>query len=176
VLLVLDAAMGLREQDKHVAQYALDEKKAMVIVVNKWDLISKTENAMSDFKKNLYLQMPFMEFAQVVFVSALKKDRIKTIFTAIDLGLKAYEDRLSTSLLNELVQDAVLRNPPSLFNGGELKIYFANQVDIKPPTFVFFCNNSNFIHFSYKRYLINCIRRVQNFDKTPLELIFRTRK
>ncbi len=176
VLLLLDASAGIMQQDKHVAGYAYEAKKAIVIVVNKWDLIEKSETAMNDFKKKIKDEFKFLEFAPVVFLSAKNKSRINTLFPEILLAYNSYTTRVNTSILNDIIEDAQIVNPTPEFNGGRLKIYFANQVAIKPPTFVLFVNNPNFLHFSYQRYLENRIRTAFEFEGTPIKIISRERK
>lgn len=176
ILFVIDAALGIREQDKHVVGYALEEKKAIIIVVNKWDIVKKDDKTMNEFTKKVRAEFPFIEYAPIVFVSAVTKVRIDQIFTQIDYVNEAYKRRVDTSMLNEVVHRAQLYNDPPVFNGGRLKIYYANQVSAKPPTFVFFVNNPAYLHFSYERYLENQIRDAFPFDGTPLKFIFRERK
>lgn len=176
VLFVIDAEAGIREQDKHVVGYAIDEKKAIIIVVNKWDAVPKDDKTMKEFTDKVRSEFKFIEYAPIVFVSALTKLRIDQIFTQIDFVNDAYRRRVETNLLNEVVHRAQLYNDPPVFNGGRLKIYYANQVSVKPPTFVFFVNNPEFVHFSYERYLENQIRDAFDFDGTPLRFIFRERK
>lgn len=176
VLFVIDAEAGIREQDKHVVGYAIDEKKAIIIVVNKWDAVPKDDKTMKEFTDKVRREFKFIEYAPIVFVSALTKLRIDQIFTQIDFVNDAYRRRVETNLLNEVVHRAQLYNDPPVFNGGRLKIYYANQVSVKPPTFVFFVNNPEFVHFSYERYLENQIRDAFDFDGTPLRFIFRERK
>ncbi len=176
VLFVIDPVEGIREQDKHVVGYATDESKAIIIVVNKWDAVKKDEKTMDEFKKKIRKEFKFLDYAPIVFVSALTKARIHDIFTMIDYVEKAYNLRIPTNTLNGIIQDAQIMNETPMFNGGRLKIYYVNQVAVKPPTFVLFVNNPNYMHFSYKRYLENRIRESFNFDGTPIKIILRERK
>ena len=176
VLLVIDGSVGITAQDKHVAGYAYESHKAMIIVVNKWDLVERSQTAMSDFTKKIRQEFKFMEFAPVVFVSAKNKARIQTIFPEIDVAYNAYHMRISTSLLNDVLQDAQIMNPTPEFNGGRLKIYYASQAQTEPPTFVLFVNNPQFMHFSYERYLENRLRDTFEFDGTPIRFVARERK
>ncbi len=176
VLLVIDAKDGIREQDKHVVGYAIEAKKAIIIVVNKWDAIEKNERTMVEFSKTIKDNFKFLDYAPIVFVSALNKSRINTIFDAIDAVYDAYNMRVATSVLNEIIQDAQIMNPAPYFNGGRIRIFFANQVSSCPPTFVLFVNNPNFMHFSYNRYIENRLRESFNFNGTPLNIICRERK
>lgn len=176
VLLVIDANEGIQQQDKHVVGYAYEANKAIVIVVNKWDLVTRTETAMNEFKKKIREEFKFLDFAPIVFVSAINKARINTIFPEIILAYDSYCRRVNTSTLNEIMEDAQIINPTPNFNGGRLKIYFANQVSIMPPTFILFVNNPNYMHFSYERYLENRLRTAFEFTGTPIKIICRERK
>lgn len=176
VLLVIDGKEGILEQDKHVIQYATDLHKAIIIVVNKWDIVDKETNTMSDFTKLIRQEYKFLDYAPVCYVSALKKSRIDTLFQALDLVHEAYYTRIKTSLLNQVIQDAQMMNLAPHFNGGRLKILYASQVSSAPPTFVLFVNNPEFMHFSYQRYLENRLRETFNFDGTPINIICRQKK
>lgn len=175
VLLVIDASCGITDQDKHVISYALDLKKAIIIVVNKWDLVDKDQNTMSDFTKIIRQQYKFIPYAPIVFVSAKTRSRLDTIFSAIDMVHQAYSTRVKTSTLNEVMQDAQMMNPSPHFNGGRVKILYASQVSTAPPTIVLFVNDAQFMHFSYLRYLENRLRETFNFDGTPIRIILRKR-
>ena len=176
VLLVIDAKEGINQQDKHVVGYAFEASKAIIIVVNKWDLVAKDEHAMADFTKKIREEFKFLDYAPIVFVSAKNRSRIGNIFPEIDVAYNSYTSRLSTSILNEIIQDAQIMNPTPEFNGGRLKIYYANQATIKPPTFVLFVNNQNYMHFSYLRYLENRLRETFELKGSPIKLILRERK
>ena len=176
VLLVIDGKEGITDQDKHVISYATDLHKAIIIVVNKWDAVDKNTNTMSDYTKIIREEYKFLRYAPVVFLSALKKQRIDTLFETLDLVHHAYYTRIKTSLLNDLLQDAQILNQTPDFNGGRLKIYYGNQVTVGPPTFVLFVNNSEFMHFSYERYIENRLRETFNFEGTPINIILRERK
>ncbi len=176
VLLVLDAETGILEQDKHVVQYATENHKAIIIVVNKWDAVQKNEKSMQAFTKKIRTEMKFLDYAPIVFVSALKKERIGNILSEIDAVHTAYQTRIPTSTLNEVIQDAQIFNPTPFFNGDRLKIYYANQVAICPPTIVLFVNDPKTMHFSYERYLENRLRETFEFSGTPILMICRERK
>lgn len=175
VLFVIDANEGIIEQDKHVVGYAVEKKKAIVIVVNKWDLVKKDEKAQSEFSKNIRKQFQFIDYAPIVYVSAKNKTNIRKIFEAINMVHKAYDTHIPTSLLNDVLQDAQVMNEAPDFNHGRLKIYFANQANSCPPTFVLFVNKPKYAHFSYMRYLENRLRSSFNLDGTPIEIILRER-
>jgi len=166
--IVIDANVGVLEQDKHVAGYAYEAGKAIVIVVNKWDLVKKDSHTMSEFEKKIKKEFKFLDFAPVVFVSALTKDRIESLFKAINDCYEGATTRISTSVLNEVLLETVLRTPPVEFNGGILKISYANQVDCKPPVIIMFVNNPEYLHFSYQRFLENKLREAFGFVGTPL--------
>ena len=176
VLLVIDGKEGITDQDKHVISYATDLHKAIIIVVNKWDAVDKNTNTMSDYTKIIREEYKFLRYAPVVFLSALKKQRIDTLFETLDLVHHAYYTRIKTSLLNDLLQDAQILNQTPDFNGGRLKIYYGNQVTVGPPTFVLFVNNPDFMHFSYERYIENRLRETFNFEGTPIKILLRERK
>ncbi|MDD4065436.1 MAG: ribosome biogenesis GTPase Der [Bacilli bacterium] len=174
VLLIIDGGTGIREQDKNIAGYAIDAGKAIIIVVNKWDIVNKDEKTMSQFTKNIRKEFQFIDYAPVVYCSALTKSRISTIYQAIDIAFDNTTKRVATSALNAIMMDAQQLNPAPAFNGDRIKIKYANQVAIKPPTFVLFVNNPIYLHFSYKRYLENRIRESFGFEGTPIKIIPRT--
>ena len=175
VLLVIDANEGIIEQDKHVVSYAIEKKKAIIIVVNKWDLVKKEQNTQSNFEKEIRKQFQFLEYAPIVFVSAKTTSKVDNIFDKIDMVHEAYDTHISTSLLNQVVQDAQMMNEAPDFNGGRLKIYFVNQANSCPPTFVLFVNKPKYAHFSYLRYIENRLRDSFNLDGTPIEIVLRER-
>lgn len=175
VLLVLDASTGIIEQDTHIGEYIEMYNKPCIIVVNKWDLVKKESNTMQEFTEEIRKKFKYLDFAPVVFLSALQNKRVETLFPQIKLASEAYKKRISTSVLNDVITDAVAMNPPSEFNGGKAKFYYTSQVGITPPTFAFFVNDENFIHFSYKRYLENQIRKNFDFFGTPIKFEFRKR-
>ena len=175
VLLVIDANEGIIEQDKHVVGYAVEKKKAVIIVVNKWDLVKREQNTQIEFEKKIRKEFQFLEYAPIIFVSAKTTSKVENIFEKIDMVHKAYDTHISTSLLNQVVQDAQLMNEAPDFNGGRLKIYFVNQANSCPPTFVLFVNKPKYAHFSYLRYIENRLRASFNLDGTPIELVLRER-
>lgn len=175
VLLVLDGKEGITEQDKHVISYATDLHKAIIIVVNKWDLVDKATNTMSDYVKIIRENYKFLAYAPICFVSALKKQRLDTLFETLNQVHVAYYTRVKTSLLNNVMQDAQIMNHAPNFNGGRLKVLYASQVDVAPPTIVLFVNDPDFMHFSYQRYLENRLRETFNFDSTPIRIVLKKR-
>jgi len=175
VLFVIDAKEGILEQDKHVAGYAVEKKKAIIIVVNKWDAVKKEQNTQSDFEKKIRNEFQFLEYAPIVFTSALTKSKIDKIFDKIQDVHKAYDTHIPTSVLNDVIQDAQQMNEAPEFNHGRLKIYFVNQANSCPPTFVLFVNKPKYAHFSYMRYIENRLRSAFNLDGTPIDLVLRER-
>lgn len=176
VVSVIDAEEGIQQQDKHVVGYAYEADKAIVIAVNKWDLVQRSETAMQEFTKKIREEFKFLDFAPIVYLSAKNRSRIQTLLPEILRAHDSYLRRVNTSVLNDIMEDAQIINPTPSFNGGRLKIYFANQVAIKPPTFVLFVNNPSYMHFSYQRYLENRLRTAFDFEGTPLRIICRERK
>lgn len=175
VLLVIDGHDGIRDQDKHVIEYATELHKAIIIVVNKWDIVDKETNTMSNFTKLIRDEYKFLEYAPICYVSALKKSRINTIFETLQLVHAAYYTRIKTSLLNDVIQDAQVMNQAPNFNGGRLKIMYATQVSSAPPTIALFVNDPEFMHFSYQRYIENRLRETFNFEGTPINIVLRKR-
>ena len=175
VLLVIDANEGIIEQDKHVVSYAVEKKKAIIIVVNKWDLVKKEQNTQAEFEKKVRKEFQFLEYAPIVFVSAKTTAKVDNIFAKIQQVHLAYDTHIATSLLNDVIQDAQIMNEAPDFNGGRLKIYFVNQANSCPPTFVLFVNKPKYAHFSYLRYIENRLRESFNLDGTPIELVLRER-
>lgn len=172
-LLVIDGTEGVIEQDKHVAGYVADYAKAVVIVVNKWDLIEKDEKTMKKMEDKIKDEFKFLEYAEVVFVSAKNNARVHTIFPALNRAYENYNKTVQTSVINDLLMDATAMNPTSIFNGGKASFSYTTQVSIKPPTFILFVNNPDYVHFSYLRYLDNQWRKAFDFTGTPIKLLLR---
>jgi ribosome-associated GTPase EngA len=173
VLIVLDAQTGIQEQDKRIAGLAIEAGKGIVFVVNKWDAVEKDNDTMQDFIDKIHEEFKYADYAEVVFLSAKTKQRLHTLFPMIQEVHENQRRRVATSVLNEILQEALLLNPPPLHKQKRLKLYYGSQVSIEPPTFVLFINNEELIHFSYKRYLENKIRETFAFEGTPIRLIFR---
>ena len=170
---VLDGKEGIREQDKHVAGYAHDAGKPIVIVVNKWDVVNKDESTMQDFLKKVRNAFLYLSYAPVLFVSAKTHQRLSQLLPEVD---RVYENscrRIATNVLNEVVADTQVTTPSPARNGKRFRIYYATQVAIQPPTFVFSCNDPKLMHFTYKRYLENQLRQAFAFEGTPLRIIAR---
>ena len=175
VIAVIDGDQGVIDQDKHVAGNAHEAGKGVIMVVNKWDLVSKDEKTMQKMEKSLREQFKYLDYAPIVFVSAKEKKRIDLLFPMIQEVYANNHKRVQTSVLNDVLIDAQAMNPTTTFNGGRLKIYYANQVSICPPTFVLFANEPQYLHFSYKRYLENRLREAFGFEGTPIHIICRKR-
>lgn len=176
VLLVIDAQKGILEQDKSVVSYAVEESKPLIIVVNKWDLVNKEEKSMNDFVKDLKEQFKFCSYATFMFVSALTKQRIGLITQEISRVYNNSSKHIQTSVINDIILDAFAYNPTPDFNGGRLKIFYANQVSTNPPLIILFVNDPNYLHFSYKRYLENKLRERIDFEGTPIKIVCRARE
>jgi GTP-binding protein len=175
-VLLLDGTEEITEQDKRIAGYARDYNRAIIIVVNKWDLVEKDEKTMREYEKKIRKEFVFLDFAPLVFLSAKSKQRVQTLFTELNHVYEAFTRRVPTSLLNEVLADAFLLNQPPIFNGNRLKLSYATQDDTKPPSFVLFVNNEKHMHFSYMRYLENRIRENFDFTGTPLKFILRKKE
>lgn len=175
VLLLIDGESGIREQDKHVAGYAHEAGKGIIIVYNKWDVVDKDDNTMQKITKEIRAHFLYLHYAPIAFVSALKKQRIQTLLPLIDAVHDASLLRIPTNVLNEVLMDAQLRTPPPTHKGKRLKVYFVSQVSSAPPTIVLFVNDPELLHFSYKRYLENRLREAFLFEGTTIRLIGRER-
>lgn len=174
-LVMLDAAEGIREQDKKIAGYADDAGKAIIIVVNKWDKIEKDHRTMSHFEAEIQAHFQYLAHAPIAFISAKKEQRIDSLFPLIDNVFEQYSKRVPTSVLNDVISDAFHMNPPKTHQGGILKAYYATQVSTRPPTFVLFVNDIEWMHFSYERYLKNKLREAFGFAGTPIKIVLRKR-
>ncbi|UTY38997.1 ribosome biogenesis GTPase Der [Allocoprobacillus halotolerans] len=175
VLMVIDGHQGIVEQDKHVAGYAHEAGKAVILVVNKWDLIEKDSKTMKKMENQIREQFKYLDYAPILFVSAKDKKRVHLLLPLIQEVYANSQKRVATSVLNDVLIDAQTMNPTTTFNGGRLKIYYANQVSICPPTFVLFTNDPQYLHFSYKRYLENRLRDAFGFEGTPIHILCRKR-
>lgn len=175
VLMVIDGNQGIIEQDKHVAGYAHEAGKAVILVVNKWDLIEKDSKTMKKMESQIREQFKYLDYAPIIFVSAKDKKRVHLLLPMIQEVYANSQKRVVTSVLNDVLIDAQTMNPTTTFNGGRLKIYYANQVSVCPPTFVLFTNDPQYLHFSYKRYLENRLRDAFGFEGTPIHILCRKR-
>lgn len=176
VCVVLNAEEGIREQDKHVAGYAHDAGRGIVIVVNKWDTLKKDSYTMKEFESHIRNEFQYLSYAPIVFVSAKTHQRLNELPKLIRRVDENHSKRVSSAVLNDVIMDAIAHNPTPTDNGKRLRIYYATQVAVKPPTFVIFVNDSELMHFSYERFLENQLRAAFDFEGTPLHLIERRRK
>ncbi|MBU5314139.1 ribosome biogenesis GTPase Der [Tissierella carlieri] len=172
-VLVIDAAEGVTEQDTKIAGYAHDNGKAIIIAVNKWDLVKKDSNTHLEFEKEIRRVLGFITYAPIIFISALTGQRVDKLLELINVVNNNYNLRISTGVLNDIVNEAVLMNQPPSDKGKRAKIYYGTQVSVRPPKFVIFVNYKELMHFSYVRYLENQIRNHFGFVGTPIQFEFR---
>ena len=172
-LLVIDGEKGITEQDKHVVGYAVEAKKAIILVVNKWDLVKKDNNTQAEFTKNIRKEFKFLDYAPVIYLSALNKTKVNDLFSLINQVYESYIFQIKTSVLNEIIQEAQMMNESPDFNGGRVRIYYAQQVASKPLTIALFVNDPHFMHFSYMRYIENRIRESFELMGSPINLVLR---
>ncbi|MBQ2004877.1 MAG: ribosome biogenesis GTPase Der, partial [Peptococcaceae bacterium] len=175
VLMVINAEEGLIEQDKKIVGYAHEQGKAIILVVNKWDLIEKDDKTSATMEKEIRSELLFLQYAPMIFVSAMTKQRVHKLIDMINFGVEQNNLRISTSVLNEVIRDAMQLNPPPSDKGKRLKIYYATQSGVCPPTFVLFVNEPEIMHFSYERFLENKIRENFGFEGTPIKIVVRKR-
>ena len=174
-VIVINAEEGIIEHDKHIAGYALEAGKPVIIAVNKWDTVEDKDNKMKEFKQNIRNNFQFMDYAPIVFLSALTKKRIHTLIPEIKKAFEKSKKEIKTSLLNDVIMDAYTLNLPPSYKGKRLKIYFASQVSTCPPTFNIQVNSKGLVHFSYERYLENKIRESFDFEGTPIKIQFKNK-
>lgn len=175
VLIVINGEEGIREQDKRIAGYAEEAGKGVLFVVNKWDAIEKDNHTMNEFTAKIRDNFMFLDYAPISYVSAKTKQRVNSLFESIKLIDENHAKRIQSSVLNEVVEDAVARNATPTDKGKRLRIYYATQVAVKPPTFIIFVNDPELMHFSYERFLQNRLREAFGFEGTPIRLITRAR-
>ena len=176
VLLLLDGTKPIEEQDKRVAGYAAEYNKAVIIVVNKWDAVEKTDKSMKEYTEKIRSHFLFLSYAPIVFVSALKNQRVHLLFEEIKKVYENYQRRVQTNVLNDVLLDATIMNQAPVFNGDRLKVYYGTQVETAPPSFVLFVNDANYMHFSYQRYLENKLREAFELEGTPIKIILRKKE
>ena len=174
-LIVVDAEQGLSEQDVRIAGYIHEEGKASVLIVNKWDLIEKDTHTVEKFKKDMLTDLAFMNYVPMLFISAKTGQRIPRVMEQAAMVLEQASTRISTGILNDIIGEAVTMSEPPFVKGRRLRIFYCTQVSIKPPTFIIFVNDAELMHFSYKRYLENYIRKSFKIDSVPIRLIIRNR-
>ena len=174
-LLLIDANEGITEQDEKIAGIAHEAGKATIIVVNKWDLVEKDNSTVNEFTKKIRTALSYMPYAPILFVSALTGQRTAVLFERILEVYASAHKRVTTGMLNDLLNDAITRVQPPSDKGKRLKIYYMTEASVAPPTFVIFCNSAALFHFSYQRYLENCLRTAFGFEGTPIRIVIRQR-
>lgn len=172
-LIVIDATEGVTAQDERVAGIAHESGKACIIIINKWDLVEKDTKTMDNFRKDVYAALSYMTYAPVLFISAKTGQRVDRIFELVNYVNDQSSMRISTGMLNDVLNDATTRVQPPTDKGKRLKIYYMTQTGVKAPTFVLFVNNAELFHFSYQRYIENKLREVFGFEGTPIKLVIR---
>jgi GTP-binding protein len=175
-VLVINAEDGVTEQDAKIAGIAHDSGKAVIIAVNKWDLIEKDNHSVKEFTKNIRNTLAFMNYAEIMFISAETGQRLVKLYDMIDMVSENHALRVSTGVLNEIMTQAVVMQQPPSDKGKILKLFYITQASVKPPTFIIFVNDRNLMHFSYTRYIENQIREAFGFKGTPMRFIIRERK
>lgn len=173
VLFVIDGELGIREQDKHVAGLAHEAGKGVIIVYNKWDTVDKDEKTMNAVEKEIRAQFVYLDYAPIAFTSALTHSKVNKLIPLIDEVHDSCCMRIMTNVLNDVILDAQMMNPPKPHLGKQLKIYYASQVSVEPPTIVLFVNDPELLHFSYSRYIENKLREAFGFVGTPIRIIAR---
>ncbi len=174
-LIMIDASEGITEQDEKIAGIAHEAGKASIIVVNKWDLVEKDNNTVKQFTDKIRNALSYMPYAPIIFVSAMTGQRVVKLFEQICYVNNQAKTRISTGMLNDLLSDAQVKHQPPSDKGKRLKIYYMTQPTVAPPSFVIFCNSEELFHFSYQRYIENCIRETFGFVGTPIKIIVRER-
>ncbi len=172
-LIMIDAGTGITEQDERIAGIAHEAGKPSIIVVNKWDTIEKDNSTVKAFTDKIRIALAYMPYAPIIFVSAKTGQRVTNLFEQINYVYGQSVTRITTGMLNDVLNDAMTRTQPPSDKGKRLKIYYMTQIGIAPPTFVIFCNNAELFHFSYQRYIENCLRATFGFVGTPIKLIIR---
>lgn len=175
-LLLIDAQTGVTEQDTKIAGYIHEEGKACVIIVNKWDAIEKDTNTMETFRKKVLADLKFMDYAPVQFISALTGQRVDKVLTGVLSVYEQAQRRITTGLLNDILADATGALQPPTIMGKKLKIYYATQQSVAPPTFILFVNDESLMHFSYQRYIENAFRKSFGFEGTPMRFVLRQKE
>ncbi len=174
-LIVVDAEQGLSEQDVRIAGYVHEEGKASVLIINKWDVIEKDTHTVEKFKKDMLADLAFMSYVPMLFISAKTGQRVNRVMEQANAVLDQASTRISTGILNDVLGEAVTMSEPPFVKGRRLRIFYCTQAGVKPPTFVIFVNDAELLHFSYRRYLENYIRKSFKLDSVPIKLIFRNR-
>ena len=174
-LLLIDAQDGVTEQDEKIAGLAHEAGKSCIIVINKWDAIEKENNTVKEYNKRIRTALSYMPYAPIVYVSALTGQRVANLYEMINNVYAEARKRITTGVLNDLLNDATTRVQPPSDKGKRLKVYYMTQSSVAPPTFVIFCNSEELFHFSYRRYIENCLRDTFGFEGTPIKIVIRQR-
>ena len=174
-LIMIDAKDGVTEQDEKIAGIAHEAGKACIIVINKWDVIEKDNSTVNTYNNDIRTALAYMPYAPIIYVSALTGQRVANIYEMIVNVYNEARKRITTGMLNDLLNDAMTRVQPPSDKGKRLKIYYMTQTSVAPPTFVIFCNSEELFHFSYRRYIENCLRDTFGFAGTPIKLVIRQR-
>lgn len=175
-LVVIDAEEGITDQDLTIAGYAHERGRAVILIVNKWDLVKKDNTTMGEYVKDIRDAFKFLPDSPIHFVSALTGQRINKIMADVEMVSDEFNRKVSTAELNRVLKDAEINHPPPMFRGRRLKLFYATQTAVRPPTFIIFVNKAEGIHFSYERYLMNCLRQAFGFVACPIRLKFSDRK
>jgi len=172
-LIMVDAAEGITEQDERIAGIAHEAGKPSIIVVNKWDSVEKDNSTVNEYTRKINIALAYMTYAPIMFVSAKTGQRVTNLFEQINYVYGQSVTRISTGMLNDVLNEATTRTQPPSDKGKRLKIYYMTQVSVAPPTFVIFCNDAELFHFSYQRYIENCLRDTFGFKGTPIRIVIR---
>ena len=172
-VIMIDAEQGMTEQDERIAGIAHEAGKPSIICINKWDLIEKDNNTVKEFTERVYTAFSYMTYAEVLYLSAKTGQRVDRLYEMINEAYAQSRRRITTGVLNDVLNDATTRVQPPSDKGKYLKIYYMTQIGVQPPTFVVFANSIELFHFSYRRYIENCLRDTFGFKGTPIKLIIR---
>lgn len=175
-MLIIDATEGVTEQDEKIAGIAHESGKAVIIVINKWDLVEKENGTLEKYRARVYQKLAYLDYAPILFISSLTGQRVNNLFAMINNVYEANHLRIPTSMLNDTLSQAILITQPPSDKGKRLKVYYMTQVSVAPPTFVIFVNNKELMHFSYVRYIENHLRKQFELRGTPLHFIIRERR
>ena len=172
-LMMIDATEGVTDQDTKIAGEAHEAGKGIIIVVNKWDAVEKETGTLEQYKQEIYQKLKYLSYAPIIFISAKTGQRVNKLFELINYVAEQNNMRISTSVLNQVINEAIAIVQPPTDKGKRLKIFYGTQAGTKPPTFVIFVNNKELFHFSYERYLVNQIRKEFGLEGTPVRVIVR---
>ncbi len=175
-LILLDGFEGLTEQDARIAEFAAESGRALILVVNKWDLVQKETNTMEEYKERIRREMKTLDYVPILFLSALTGQRVEKIFEAIDQVIAEHLKRITTGELNQWLKEATERNPPPLFRNRRVKLFYISQVSAGPPTFILFTSEPQGLGDSYQRYLLRRLREKYGFSGVPLRLFLKKRR